>query len=173
MSKTLMFMKENGLEDYDALVAKSDAVYKEYNTRLEGIKNAESRMKEISELQKQIATYGKTRDVYAKYKASGWNPDFFEVHRADITLHKAAKKHFDEHGFGKGSKLPSMNSLKQEYAVLLAEKKKLYSGWQELKENMKSLLVAKANADRILGINRDADDSRGPRTEHRHISRGR
>jgi len=107
-------------------------------------------MAEITELQKHIGTYGKTRDIYAKYKASGWDQDFFDMYATDIILHKAVKKHFDELGYGKGKKLPSINSLKQEYAVLLTEKKKLYSGWQELKENRKSLLTAKSNADRIL-----------------------
>ena len=150
MSKTLLFLKENGLDDYDALAKRSNAVCIEYNERLAGIKNAEKRMAEITELQKHIGTYGKTRDIYAKYKASGWNQDFFDIHATEIILHKAAKKHFDELGYGKGKKLPSINSLKQEYAVLLAEKKKLYSGWQELKENRKSVLTAKSNADRIL-----------------------
>ena len=150
MSKTLLFLKENGLDDYDALVKRTNAVSKEYNERLAGIKNAEQRMKEIAELQRHIGTYGKTRDIYAKYKASAWSQDYFDIHAADIILHKATKKYFDEHSFGKRQKLPSINSLKQEYAVLLAEKKKLYSGWQELKENRKSLLTAKSNADIIL-----------------------
>ena len=150
MSKTLLFLKENGLDDYDALVKKTNAVSREYNERLTGIKDAEQRMKEISKLQKQIGTYGKTRDTYAKYRASGWSRDYYDIHAADIILHQAAKKYFDEHGYGKDKKLPSINSLKQEYAVLLAEKKKLYSGWQELKESKKSLLTAKSNADRIL-----------------------
>ena len=80
MSKTLLFLKKNGLDDYDALSEKSNAVCIEYNERLAGIKNAEKRMAEITELQKHIGTYGKTRDIYAKYKASGWDQDFFDIH---------------------------------------------------------------------------------------------
>ena len=37
-----------------------------------------------------------------------------------------------------------------EYATLAAEKKKLYSGYKELKENRMALLVAKSNAERLL-----------------------
>jgi len=108
MSKTLIFLSENGIEDYDDLVEKSAAASGEYNDRLAKIKAVEERLGEISELQKHIGTYGKTREVYAQYKASGWDKNFYEQFRADITLHKAARKYFDEHGYGKNKKLPSM-----------------------------------------------------------------
>ena len=75
-------------------------------------------MAEISELQKHIGVYGNTREVCAMYMKSGWNKDFHEEHRAGITLHRAAKKHFDDQ---KTKKLPTIASLKQEYAALLAE----------------------------------------------------
>jgi hypothetical protein len=109
-------------------------------------------MNEITELQKHIGTYGKTRDVYAKYKKSGWNEKFYEEHRAEITLHRSAKKYFDEAGYGKDKKLPTIAALKQEYAALLAEKKKLYSGYRSAKSNMIDLVTAKSNADKILSV---------------------
>ncbi|MGB8455944.1 MAG: hypothetical protein WCD89_26970 [Anaerocolumna sp.] len=40
--------------------------------------------------------------------------------------------------------------LKQEYATLLVEKKKLYQGYRQARENMKNLLTAKENIDRLL-----------------------
>lgn len=64
-----------------------------------------------------------------------------------------------------------MQSLKQEYAVLLVEKKKLYSGYHELKEKPRELLTAKHNADRILGITSDAqnhDTGRDRRKDYSH-----
>ena len=148
-AKTLLFLKENGIDSYDDLVEKSAEASAGFDSRMAKIKAAEKRMAEISELQKHIGVYGKTRETYAKYKKSGWDPDFYEGHRADITLHRAAKKHFD--GL-KIKKLPAIASLKQEYAALAAEKKKLYSGYHEEKDNMRQLLVAKGNAARMLGI---------------------
>jgi hypothetical protein len=53
-----------------------------------------------------------------------WSPDFYEAHRAEITLHRAAKKHFDTL---KLKKLPTIATLKQEFAELSAEKNKLYN----------------------------------------------
>lgn len=49
-------------------------------------------------------------------------------HEAYILLHQAAKKSFDELGFGKEKRLPTVVALRTEYASLLAEKKKV---WQE------------------------------------------
>ena len=167
MSRTLIFLKENGIDSYDDLVKKSAAVSAEFNERLNKIKAIDKRLGEISELQKHIGTYGKTREVYAKYRASGWNEKFYEEHRADITLHKAAKKYFDGLGI---KQLPTISSLKQEYASLLAEKKKLYVGYHELKEKRSALLVAKQNSDNILGINKNTQNRDDRNTAKRNDS---
>ena len=167
-AKTLLFLKENGIDSYDDLVKKASAASSEYSAMTAKIKAAEKRMDEISELQKQIGTYGKTRDVYAKYKASGWNDKFYEEHRADIILHRAAKKYFDGLGL---KKLPTITSLKQEYATLIAEKKKIYSGYRAAKNNMQELLIAKGNAQRMLDIKPEAqerDYSRMPKRNNSH-----
>ena len=164
-ARTLLFLKENGIDSYGDLVKKASAASSEFSALSEKIKNAEKRMSEIAELQKNIGTYGKTRDVYAEYKKSGWNAKFFEEHRAEITLHKAVKKYFNDEGYGKDKKLPEISSLKQEYAALLAEKKNHYSGYHAVKENMKALLVAKGNADRILGNKNTSQTHDGSRSE--------
>jgi predicted restriction endonuclease len=83
------------------------------------------------------------------YKKSGYSKKFYESNRADIALHEAAKKHFDNLGI---SKLPKISELKQEYATLQTDKKKLYSGYRDLKKNAHDLLIAKSNAERILDI---------------------
>jgi len=164
-ARTLIFLQENGIDSYDDLVKKAATASAEFDARMTNIKAAEKRMSEISELQKHIGTYGKTRDMYARYKASGWDPDFYEANRAEITLHRAAKKHFDDQ---KIKKLPTIASLKQEYAALSAEKKKLYGGYHDAKDNVRQLLVAKGNAARILGIEEDASE----RGRERQRSRG-
>jgi len=159
-AKTLLFLKEHGIDSYDDLVKKSAAASADYNGKQGKINEVEKRLAEISELQKHIGTYGKTREVFAKYKASKWNPDFYEEHRADITLHRAAKKYFDGLGL---KKLPSISSIKQEYAALAAEKKKLYACYYAARDSMRALLVARGNADRILGVSKNEpkrDDSR-------------
>ena len=159
-ARTLLFLKENGIDSYDDLVKKAAEATAEVDRRTTGIRAAEKRMAEISVLQKHIGAYGKTREIYAKYRASGRDPDFYEEHREQITLHEAAKKHFDDL---KITKLPTIAELRQEYAVQAAEKKKLYNGYHEAKDNVRQLLIAKGNAARMLGI--DAQE-RGNQREH-------
>lgn len=49
-------------------------------------------------------------------------------------------------------KLPSIQSLKQEYAALSAENKKLYPDQKKAKAEMMELLTARHNTRRILGL---------------------
>jgi len=58
--------------------------------------------------------------------------------------------------------------LKQEFAALLAERKRQYIGYDEAKENMRQLVMAKGNVQRILGI-----DTSAPQMETREANRAR
>ena len=62
---------------------------------------------------------------------------------------KTAKRYFDSLGL---KRLPSMQSLKQEYATLKAENKKRYPEYKQAREKMVELLTAKNNVGRILGV---------------------
>jgi hypothetical protein len=105
--------------------------------------------------------------VYDAYKKSGWDRAFYATNAADIILHRAAKKFFDEQGFK--TKLPSINSLKQDYAATLAEKKKLYADHHRLKGASHDLSVALGNAKQILGIAADAPERENSRaTQNRN-----
>ncbi len=73
---------------------------------------------------------------------------FYEQHTSEIASCQAAKRYFDSLGL---KKLPSIQSLKQEYAVLLTENKKRYPEYKQAKAKMIELLTAKNNVDRILG----------------------
>jgi hypothetical protein len=149
-AKTLIFLQENGIDSYEDLKKKSSSASGAFAALTKKIRDAEIRMDEIAELQKQIGVYGKTRAVYEAYRRSGWSRWYYDEHTADVILHRATKKFFDAQGFK--SRLPSIASLKQEWAALAAEKKKLYAGYRELRETSRALAVAKGNADRLLDV---------------------
>jgi hypothetical protein len=151
-AKTLVWLQEQGIDSYDDLKKKAAAASGGFAALTKKIRDAETRMNEVSELQKYIGQYGKTREVYAAYKKSGWSQKYYDEHTADILLHRAANSYFDKLGL---KKLPSINQLKQEWATLAAEKKSLYSGYREAKETSRSLTVALGNANHILGITSD------------------
>ena len=72
----------------------------------------------------------------------------------EILLHQAAKNAFDEMGV---KKLPKVKELQTEYAKLLEEKKKTYVAYRRSREEMRELLTAKANVDRVLKMEVEQD----------------
>lgn len=105
-------------------------------------------MAEIAVMRQHIINYSKTREVYVAYRKAGYSKKFLAEHEADILLHKAAKKAFDEMGI---KKLPTVKSLQAEYAELLAEKKKLYPEYSSTRQEMRDLQMARANVARLMG----------------------
>ena len=151
MAKTLIYLQENGLTDLGELEKACDAAVQKFNDLGDQMKAAEQRMKDISELQEHIGAYSKTREIYAQYRklAGRKREKFYKQHSSEITACQAAKRCFDSLGL---KKLPPIQSLKQEYAMLKAENKKRYPEYKQAKAKMIELLTAKNNVGRILGV---------------------
>ena len=149
MSQTMIYLEENGLLDLDTLNAQAAAASATYHDLSRQIKNAEQRMTEIKILQQHIVNYSKTRNVYICYRKAGYSNKYLAEHEADILLHKAAKKYFDDQGL---ERLPTYQSLQKEYAELMAQKKSMYSDYKKAQEKMRELQTSKANVDRILNM---------------------
>ena len=153
MAQTVAYLQEHDLMDYAALTERADAATARYHELSGRIKAAETRVAEIAVLRTQIINYIKTRDTYVAYRKAGYSKKFRAEHEADILLHQAAKKHFDALGL---QKLHTVKTLNAEYAALLAEKKAAYADYRQAKEEMRELLTARANIDRILGKDTEA-----------------
>ena len=152
MAQTVLYLQEHNLLNYADLAEKADGSSERFRKLSAQIKNAETRMAEISVLRTHIVNYAKTREVYVGYRKAGYSKKYLAEHEADILLHKAAKKYFNESGI---QKLPSVKSLNMEYAELLAKKKEAYADYRQIREEMRELLVVKTNVDRILGIEKN------------------
>ena len=135
------------LLEYAVLEEKAAAATAHHNDLSAQIKAAEKRMAEIAVLRTHIVNYAKTREVYVAYRKAGYSKKFREKHEEEILLHQAAKNAFDEMGV---KKLPKVKELQTEYAKLLEEKKKTYAEYRCSREEMRELLTAKANVDRVL-----------------------
>ena len=158
MARTVAYLQDHQLLDYSVLSEKAAAASTQFNELSAKIKTAEARMAEIAVMRTHIINYAKTRDTYVAYRKAGYSKKFLAEHEADITLHKAAKKHFDELGI---QKLPTVKSLQAEYAALMAEKKAAYAEYRKAREDMKELLTAKANIDRILELDEVREEPNG------------
>ena len=133
-----------------------DAATARYHELGDSIKATETRMAEIAVLRKHIVNYAKSRDTYAAYRKAGYSKKFLAEHESEITLHKAAKNYFDGLGL---KKLPTIKALNTEYAELLVEKKAAYADYRKAREDMKELLTAKANIDRILELDKEQEEA--------------
>jgi chromosome segregation ATPase len=162
LAKTLIFLQEKRIETYDDLVSKSSEMTAKKNELNEKICAIDNRLKEISELQKHIGTYGKTKEKYQAWrniKNKKKAEEFYEVpeNRADIVLHQAAKKFFNKHkNLRVDGKIPSIKSLREEWATLKSKKSSLYKDLNKIKSEAKELAIARQNAEAVLfGENRE------------------
>ena len=149
MAQTMNYLTEHGLKDYEELAQRAASASRRYRALSGQIKAAEKRMAEIAVLRTHILNYRKTRDIYVGYRQSGYSAKYYAAHEAEILLHKAAKKAFDELGV---KKLPTKAELDGEYAKLISEKKAAYAEYHRVRNEMKELLTVKANVDLILEI---------------------
>ena len=165
MAKTLNYLQGHGLLKYADLEAACNAAVKKYHEFADRTKANSERMKEISELQKYIGAYLKTREIYAQYRKlpPKKQAEFYAEHASAIISCEVAKRYFDSLGL---KKLPAIQSLKQEYAALLAENKKLYPDQKKAKAEMMELLTVKHNTSRILGLTEE-EKKREQRQEER------
>ena len=162
MSQTLLFLQERGIRDYAELAERASASSKRFGELSAEIKEAEKRLAEIAVLKTHIINYSKTKDVYVAYRKSGYSKSFFEAHREEITLHKAAKDAFSQI---EGS-IPKIKDLNEEYAKVLKKKKNAYTEYRQTKEEMKEFQTAKYNVDQFLRRNEEQQEQE--RKKHRN-----
>lgn len=160
MAQALCFLQENGIESYEELVKRKDDVQKQLQEIRQRITDVEQKMSELSELRTHIFNYSKTRDVYFAYRKSGWSRQFFEAHREEITLHRAAKKAFEKQ---KSKKLPKVKGINAEFTELAKTKKSLYAEYRQIKNESRDFLIAEKNIATILGV--DAENEARRRAE--------
>ena len=150
-ARTVCLLKEKGIGNYEELSALAERLSQRFGELSEIIKADEKRMVEIGALQTHINNYSKTRPVYEAYRKSGYSKKFFEEHREEIQIHKAAKQAFDQLP---GKKVPTRQSLHEEYNRLLTEKKKAYAEYRQVRKDMQEYLTAKQTVEHILGMDR-------------------
>ena len=158
-AKTVCLLKERGIGDYDELAELTERLTNRFGELSDSIKSAEKRMAEIQVLRTHIINYSKTRDIYIAYRKAGYSKKFFEEHREEIQLHKAAKEAFNQFGV---TKIPKVKELNEEFHQLLTEKKKTYTEYRQVKKEMQEYLIAKQTVENILGIEHQKNEKKLP-----------
>lgn len=155
IAKSIIFLKEHHFSNYDEFAKNVNEKQARYTKLSSSIKSAEKRLSEIAVLKKHIINYSKTKDIYVGYRKSGYSKKYLAEHEADILIHKAAKKAFDELRL---NKLPTIKMLNSEYAKLLSEKKENYAEYVNLKKEVREILLHKQNYEYILGIEKNENE---------------
>lgn len=164
LAKIYLFLKESGLDNYEDLVAHTEKLSSRFDELSESIKATEKRLAEIQVLRTHIDNYSHTRDVYVEYRKSGYSKKFFEEHREEIQLHKAAKDAFNHLGV---KKLPTRKELSVEFNQLLIAKKQAYAEYRQVRDDLREFQIAKRAMDVILNKDRQQEEEKEEQKKER------
>lgn len=148
-AEVLLFLQENDIHTYEDLKQKAEEAVKDFNRIQGAVKEKEQRLAEIYELKSAVIDYHRTRENFCGYKASRYSEKYMEEHWEEITLYRAAQAVFHKYQI---DKFPKVKELSQEFAQVLSEKRKLYSGYSTSKKRMQEFLKAQKNVETILEI---------------------
>ena len=146
MSKTLLYLRDHSISSIDQLQKMAGEKTARRDELLSSIQTSEKRLKEIGELKKHIINYSKTRSVYEDYRKAGYSKKFFEAHREEISLHKAAKQAFDDLEV---KKIPKIKELSAEYSEVIQEKRAAYTEYKLIRDEAQELVIAKRNIESL------------------------
>jgi prefoldin subunit 5 len=151
MARTINFLTENNITDYETLVEKTKTATDRYHELSQRIKDLEKQMSEITELKKHIINYSRTKDIYTAYRESGYSRDYYEKNPEAILIHKAAKNRFN---LLLNGNIPSINHLNEEYQnqkqiIMTLQKEHL-----RLKIKSREFVNSKENIEVLLGYDK-------------------
>ena len=138
-AKAILFLQEKDIHTIEQLQEKTEDITRHSHELLDSVKQSEKRLAEITILRKHIINYAKTRETYVAYRKAGYSRKFYEAHREELTLHKAAKEAFDQLEI---KKIPKVKELNAEYAKVLESKKKTYAEYRKVRAEMQDYQIA-------------------------------
>ena len=153
-AESILFLQQHAIHDKKTLDALVDGSSAKYHELMKTIKDAEEKMAANKVIKTHIINYAKTRETYIAYRKSGYSKKFFEAHRDEITLHKAAKEAFSKLPDGK---IPKVKDLNEEFVRLLSEKKAAYSEYKKIKKEMRDYQIAKQNVESFYAAQQSWD----------------
>ena len=147
-AKAILFLQEKDIHTMEQLREKTEDITRHSHELLDSVKQSEKRLAEIAILRKHIVNYAKTRETYVAYRKAGYSRKFYEAHREELTLHKAAKEAFDQLEI---KKIPKVKELNAEYAKVLENKKKTYAEYRKVRAEMQDYQIALKVAEACVG----------------------
>ena len=160
MASALCILREEGITSTEQLEERLSAAASDFGKASDQLKATESEIRELRKLKQHILDYGRTREIFAEYQRLGRPGDFLEEHRAEIQIHLAAKKAFDEY---KPKRVPKMKDLNMRLSKLSARQKTQYEEYREARKIMKKWQAVQQSIESSL--------NRVEKEKHRGVSR--
>ena len=154
-ARTLNYLTENNLLQYDDLEKKVEDVHSSYDRTGKELKGVEARLREVQPLIKNISNYQRLKPMYDAFQKAKDKPGFKAKHEAELVIFEAARSTLlamqgDE-------KLPSLKTLQAQQQRLLDEQQRLYDERAKLKKEVKQIETIKSNVDTFLAPSADHD----------------
>ncbi len=146
-AKTLNFLTEHQISQYEDLTAKITEIQTESDKAGDALKEVEKRLADMAVLIKNVSTFQKTKPSYDTYRKAKNKERYRAAHEGTVILHEAAAKALKAAGI---SKLPNLAALQAEYEKLQEQKEALRADYGKLKKQVKEYDVIRQNIDSIL-----------------------
>ena len=147
-ARTLNYLTENNLLQYDDLEKKVEDVHGSYDRTGKELKGVEARLREVQPLIKNISNYQRLKPVYDAFQKAKDKPSFKTKHEAELVIFEAARSTLL--AIQGGEKQPSLKTLQAEQQRLLEEQQRLYNERAKLKKEARMIDTLKANVDDFL-----------------------
>lgn len=161
-AKTVNFLTEHGISSYEELETKLAALIDTRDSTLASIKEAESRIADLSLIAKYATTYRKYKPLYDKYRRSPDREKFLRGHESKIILFEAAARELKRLG---AVPIPSADRVEAELAELTARKDTLYAGYNASKQQLREMETIKQNIDSLLPVQKEQEPKRSHEIE--------
>jgi hypothetical protein len=146
-AKTMNFLTENNILQYEYLIKKIDEFILDSEQTADSLKQVEKKLSDMAVLIKNISTYQKTKDIHRGYIKAKDKEAYRRKYESSLILYEASGKALKDAGI---KKLPELAALQKEYTALQKKKEAIYSDYGKLKKKVKEYQKIKQNVDTIL-----------------------
>ena len=155
MAQTVAYIQEHGYDSLDDFHAALDQASDQTSASRKSLEDTEQQLKEVNEQIHFTGQYLAYKNVYADYRKSRNMKNFYEKHRAELSLYDTALRTLKEKSGG--NKLPSMKSLYAEKDRLVELRDRQREDFFNHRDYERELRTVSVNIDMILGKNREQE----------------
>ena len=140
-AQMIIFLKEHHIGSLEELNEQIQELNDQQNMLKASIRETQNRMKEINRQRQAIRNYSRTKEVYTRYRESGWSVKFYQEHRQEIEDHRNAQAVYSS----LDGKTPTLKELTAEYDELKEQKENDQAILAELKPKLTDLKHVRYN----------------------------